>query len=133
MVAVPKSVTGNRRVRRYFQAESEATAYLYRVKANGFESADIQIEKKPIVVPDARKSQLRDSPTKIESLYAWIGITPDGKEEILALSVHGIQWPLIDSNLDRIEAFRGNAETIEKLSGHSVLLVIFDRAGKIYS
>ena len=63
-------------------------------------------------------------PLKIEELYAWVSIDPaDGDEGVLAVYEHGAGWiPAIGADKERIESYRGFAETAAKKVGMPIRL-----------
>jgi hypothetical protein len=131
MVPVPKSITGTRRVRKFFATEAEATTYLNRLKQVDFEEADIrvssQVDRHQSVAERWRNSEWAGSTKKIEQLYAWTATGLNGEEAIIGLSAQGVHCPLIDSDRKRIEALRDYAQEIGKFSGRSIQFVTFQR------
>ena len=131
MVAVPQTITGTRRVRKYFRTEHEAIDYLNRVESFGFEKADIRVTGKAAEYQSPAERSTRSgwasSEKTIEQLYAWTAIRPDGQEEVIGMSLSGIHCPMIDSNPKRIEALREYAEEIGKFSNRKVQVVVFQR------
>jgi hypothetical protein len=131
MVPVPKVITGTHRVRKFFTTEAEATAYINRVELDGFNKADLRIgaaaSRFQSIAERWKESGWAGSEKSIEQLYAWTAIGPDGEEAIIALSVQGVQCPLIDSDRKRIKSLREYAEQIGKLSRRPVQFVTFQR------
>jgi len=65
---------------------------------------------------------------RIERLYAWVAIGPDGGEGLVSSVVPGMPgWtPLIGADRERIESYRGLAAHAAKASGYSVILKVFE-------
>lgn len=134
MVAVPKSITGTGRIRKYFPTEAEATAYLNRLGTDGFAAADLRIggvvQRYQSPIERSEKSGWASSLKTIERLYAWTAASPDG-EEIIGMSLHGVHCPLIDSDRTRIEGARDYTLKMGKFSGRRVQLVAFQRVERL--
>lgn len=70
--------------------------------------------------------RLRGAQVKIEALYAWVCVAPDGGEGAVATWLGGQWFPLIGADRERIESLRGAAQAA-KSAGYPVRLVRFDR------
>jgi hypothetical protein len=66
---------------------------------------------------------------KIDRLYAWVTLDPDGREGILAAKLPGAPgWtPLIGADKARIESYRQYAADTRLASGYPVKLKMFSK------
>jgi hypothetical protein len=63
---------------------------------------------------------------KIERLYAWTAIEPDGSEGLIGMALpDGQHIPMIGADKARIESLRGIAERHGRRMGYSVRLTMF--------
>jgi hypothetical protein len=63
---------------------------------------------------------------KIEALYAWVAIEPDGGEGVCAGKIGGAWAPFIGADLARVESYRDLAMAVSKATGLRVMLVRYD-------
>lgn len=67
---------------------------------------------------------------RIEALFAWVSVEPDGGEGVLAADMEMFGRltcvPLVGADLDRMESYRAYAEALHKITQRPVKLVRFD-------
>ena len=64
---------------------------------------------------------------KIEALYAWIAVDPEGGEGVCGASIGRMMLPLVGADRERIESLRERAAMTRAASGYPVKLVRFSR------
>jgi hypothetical protein len=64
---------------------------------------------------------------KIEALYAWVAVEPDGGEGVCSAQIEEIHMPLVGADIERIKSLREYAEMIRETTGCPVKLVRFSR------
>jgi len=62
---------------------------------------------------------------RIDRLYAWIAVEPDGGEGVCAWQFGDDRLPLIGADKERIESLRPFAEAIREQTGYPIMLVEF--------
>jgi hypothetical protein len=62
---------------------------------------------------------------RIDRLYAWIAVEPDGGEGVCSARIGDIHYPMVGADRARIESMREYAQEIAKLSGRRIRLVEF--------
>ena len=67
---------------------------------------------------------------RIEKVYIWIGVRPDGTEGMLGFRAADGSWmPLVTSRRELADSSRAMAQRIAATDGLTARLVTFERAG----
>jgi len=64
---------------------------------------------------------------RIDALYAWVAVEPDGGEGVCSAQLGDVHMPLVGADMDRMKSLREHAEYIHRITGCPVKLVRFGR------
>lgn len=60
---------------------------------------------------------------KIEAIYAWVAVEPDGGEGVCSMQIGNTHMPLVGADQARVESLRPQAEQIRRMTGYPIKLV----------
>jgi hypothetical protein len=73
-----------------------------------------------------------DTSPDTSAVYAWLSRDADGIEGIIAAPIGDVIFPLVFTDCERAQKFRGSAEFAAALRGYPAALVKFVRAETIH-